>query len=364
MRLQKKLQGRTFWHNFAPMKKILDSGLPARVESWYGGGLQMTDSEAEADIIVNPVHSRHVGKTIIINSPICMCDVRKLAKYNSVVARFPMEGVRDVIPYSRKEPRHGFTADISNGVVTPVTDVDVAVDGDGFRLSLSRLCTGMKSGGMLTYLGFLYKYLNVVRVNSYIALKRFVQWWEPHMESLATMSGTVIRLPSVSGKSLNVVGRRSLFQGPVMCERRPNKRMNVKNGYSMSVKYKTYRITDKLRSYDLRYNPGQGYCLFAMDREPTLSDVMELSEGGGMEIVLYLLFFFCKKNHFLSISGDVFSEQLRHLADPCGKVSLMVTLLPERRGVDDERVFRISVLGRRRQERDKEYMTLPNNNNK
>lgn len=319
----------------------------------------MTASESEADIIVNPIHSRYVGKTIIINSPICMCDVRKLAKYNSVVARFPVEGVQEIIPYSKKEPRHGFTADISNGVITPLSDVDVSADGDVFRLTLSRLCSGMKSGGMLTYLGFLYKYLNVVRANSYIALKRFVQWWEPHMESLATMSGTVIRLPSAAGKSLNVIGRRSLFHGPVMCERRPNKRMNVKNGYSTSVKYKTYRITDRLRSYDLRYNPGQGYCLFAMDKAPTLPDVMELSDGDGMEIALYLLFFFAKKNHFRSISGDVFSEQLRHLEDPGGKVSLKITLLPEDGGMDDESVFRISVLGRRRQERDREYMVLP-----
>jgi hypothetical protein len=342
------------------MKKILDSGLPAWVESWYGGGLPMTDSEAEADIIVNPTHSRHVGKTIIINSPTCMCDARKLSMHNSVVARFPVEGVQEVIPYLKKEPRHGFTADISNGVITPMTKVDAVIEGDGFRLTLSRLCSGMKSGGMLTYLGFLYKYLNVVRVNSYIALKRFVQWWEPNMESLSTMAGTVIRFPSASGKSLNVIGRRSLFHGPVMCERRPNKRMNVKNGYSTSVKYKTYRITDKLRSYDLRYNPGQGYCLFALDRAPDLSDVMELAEGGGMEIVLYLLFFFAKKNHFRSISGDVFSEQLRHLEDPGGKVSLRITLLPEHGAMDDESEFRISVLGRRRQERDREYMTLPN----
>lgn len=318
----------------------------------------MTSSEAEADIIVNPAHSLYVGKTIIINSPMCRCDVVRLSKHNSVVARFPVDGVEEVIPYSRKEPRHGFTADISNGIVTLMTSVEVEMDGDGFRLTLSRLCSGMKSGGMLTYLGFLYKYLNVVRVNSYIALKRFVHWWRPRMESLATMSGTVIRMPSASGKSLNVIGRRTLFHGPVMCERRPNKRMNVKNGYATSIKYKTYRITDAIRSYDLRYNPGQGYCLFAVDKEPSLSDVKELSDAGGMELALYLLFFFAKKNHFRSITGEVFGEQFGPLEDPGGKVSLRITLLPEEGAMDGGDEFRISVLGRRRQERDREYMTI------
>lgn len=355
------MDGCALLHTFAPMKRILDNGLAARVESWYGGGLPMTSSEADADIIVNPAHSLYVGKTIIINSPMCRCDVARLSKRNSVVARFPVDGVKDVIPYSRKEPRHGFTADISNGVVTLMSSVEVEMDGDGFRLTLSRLCSGMRSGGMLTYLGFLYKYLNVVRVNSYIALKRFVQWWRPRMESLATMSGTVIRMPAVSGKSLNVIGRRTLFHGPVMCERRPNKRMNVKNGYAAAstIKYKTYRITDAVRSYDLRYNPGQGYCLFAVDREPSLSDVKELSDAGGMELALYLLFFFIKKNHFKSVVGEVFGEQFGHLEDRGGKVSLRITLLPKEGSVDGGDEFTISILGRRRQERDREYMVLP-----
>ena len=56
----------------------------------------------------------------------------------------------------------------------------------------------------------------------------------------------------------------------------------------------------------------------------------------------------------------MFSEQLRHLEDPGGKVSLRITLLPEHGAMDDESEFRISVLGRRRQARDREYMTLPN----
>ena len=120
--------------------------------------------------------------------------------------------------------------------------------------------------------------------------------------------------------------------------------MNVKHGYFYG-KFKTYRITDSVRSLDINYNIRDGFHIFYLNKtELDPDDVTALLNGGGLEFMLYLLYFFCKKNHFNKITGDVLAEPLQYLVDPNGKLSLHISLFPMGL-VDDPNTFYLSLLG-------------------
>jgi len=333
---------------FAPdMESIFDNGLPSLVESWYSG-LPTTKNVAEADVIVNPEHSSYYGKTIIINSPVFGGDLSRLRAANTIISRFPLKDA-ELRPYDVRASLKRLRVDVlDDGIVTPYSDVESLCSSDGMDVRLGRLCTGIEKDGFLTYLGFLYRGAGL-RINSRVAISKFVKSWSLRMECLRTPSGTRLRMPYMSPEQdsvVSVASRSGSFFGPVLGPRRPNKKMNVKLATNaLSYKFKTYRITDAHRSYDLRYNPDIGYYLFdKLDRQLTSSDVCDFERHGGMAFVMYLMFFFIKKNHFSSVSGGMFPEQFARITDPKGRMSLHFTMFPDPTAFGPS-VFKLSVFG-------------------
>lgn len=333
---------------FVPdMEKIFDDGLPSLVEAWYSG-LPTAKSAAEYDIIVNPAHDGYVGKTIIINSPAYSGDISKLAAANNVMSRFPVPGCRNVQPYDVKVPVKKLKVNVSDDLTTPYSAVHSACSSDGMDVTLGRLCTGLEAGGHLTYLGYLYRGMGM-KINCRTALVKFIRAWRSRMECLCTPSGTRLRLPFMSPEQDTVVGvpsRCGCYFGPIMGPRRPNKKMNVKPSHAMQkFKFKTYRITDPIRSYDIRYAPGSGYYLFdKLDRMPSERDLTDFSEHGGMAFSCYLMYYFVKKNHFNRVDGGLMQEQLGLVTDPAGKMALHFTLFPDPADLGPG-VFKMSLFG-------------------
>lgn len=353
--------------NFAPdMEKIFDDGLPSQVEAWYSG-LPTAKSASESDIIVNPIHDGYVGKTIIINSPAYSGDVRKLAATNNVISRFPFPGVDNVQPYDVKVPLNRLRVNVTDDLTTPWSLVCSSCSQDGMDVSLGRLCTGLESGGHLTYLGYLYRGM-CMKINCRTALVKFIKSWRARMECLYTPSGTKLRLPYISPEQDTVVSvpsRSGCYFGPVLGPRRPNKKMNVKPSHSTQrFKFKTYRITDAFRSYDIRYAPGSGYYLFdKLDRMPSEDDVRDFSAHGGMAFACYLMYYFIKKNHFNSVSGGLLQEQFDLLTDREGKMSLHFTLFPDPADMGPG-VFKMSLFGlQKSKERVRKTFTINYNKN-
>lgn len=62
--------------------------------------LEITESIIEAEYIVNPCTVSLVGRKIIINLPTDL-DLNKLSRFNQIISRFPLEGIKHVfLPYT------------------------------------------------------------------------------------------------------------------------------------------------------------------------------------------------------------------------------------------------------------------------
>jgi len=314
-----------------------------------------TDSDTSmnpclSDTIVNPMDDRYIGKTLIFNcEPYPKMDLNKLADNNRIISRIPikcdnyefdpfdLDFTTSRIKFTSKAPK------ILSTFILKSTDFDFKKG--ILKIPRYRIVTGGTTNGYINIAGFLGNLMGIT--NSWKDMMAIIRDVTPNYKSSTKLfdKNSVYKytLKSMTD-TYDLCTDNNYYVGPMIRRRRPDKRMNVRNGYFYG-KFKTYRITDKVRSLDINYNTRDGFHVFYLNKsELDQEDIISLALNGGLEFLLYLMFYFCKKNHFKNITGDVLTEPLSYLTDPDGMLDLNISLFPKGL-VDDTSVFYLSVLG-------------------
>lgn len=334
---------------------ILINDLASFIESLY------TEEELSYDVrkskIVNPRNDAYNGKTIIINYLYDCIDLDRLAKYNTIISRvpLPLESDRyELVPYDLEK-----SIDLSRinvidvpKVLTPYSFNKELTNIDIIDIPRSSIFTKLHDNGYINIAGFVVNKLDLIG-NTYKDLYRFINLVKPHFSSIITNKSDNVRLSKfkqfeyLESPTIDLTSDNCCFIGPSVVIRSPNKRMNVKQGYIVN-KFKTYRITDNYRSYNIRFNTTDGFYLFEPINKDLNSNCFNWLESiGGFDTCLYFLFYFCKKNHFNCITGDIFTEPFQVLVDTKKEktTALNITLYPPKELIYNPDIFNLSIFG-------------------